>query len=65
MINAVLNVVVHAPDGERASALRWVERRLARSSLSHDDAAALLDGLRRGDKRKGGARLRCSFNQTR
>src|SRR5215469_5822228 len=46
MINAVLNVVVHASDADRASAMHWAERRLARSSLSHDAAAELLDGLR-------------------
>jgi hypothetical protein len=50
MINAVLNVVVHADDGERDQALRWAARRLAKSSLSHDAAVELLDGLRRNDK---------------
>jgi len=51
MISAVLNVVVRASDDERAAALRWAERRLA-------DAADLLEGLRRGDKRKGGRDVR-------
>jgi hypothetical protein len=46
MISAVLNVIVHASEGERAAALRWAERRLAKSSLSRDAAAELLDGLR-------------------
>jgi len=58
MISAVLNVVVRASDDERAAALRWAERRLAKSSLSRDDAAELLEGLRRGDKRKGGRDVR-------
>ena len=42
MISGILSVVVHADDGDRASALRWAERRLARSSLPRDVATALL-----------------------